>query len=302
MQQLKINSFQKIKYFFRLMCQASIILVLGIDLTMLKRIVLDLSMRELSLNHIQQHLEYIYCYPMSHESIISIQQETADKAHPINHTLDKAVACKISIAEADEVFQGETVILGCVAKGSNYLLGLHKCVDRTKESIEGFLRPIARRFFNIKIVITDLFSTYKTSIINMFKKAIHLVCQLHAGRLLHRSARHLSTTLTQHKKDLEKNERTKTKNANQIDKLTLRIAFLDSRIQKDEAKFTILSQKRGATQSQHTKTMDPQLDVLTNRMQKDKENIKMLGIQLAEAQKIQKISTRSNHPKHKSHC
>ena len=97
-----------------------------------------------------------------------------------------------------------------------------------------------------------------------------------------------STTLTQHKKDLEKNKKTKTKNANQIDKLTLRIAFIDSRIQKDEAKFTILSQKRGATQSQHTKTMDHQLDVLTNRMQKDKENIKMLGIQLAEAQKIQK--------------
>ena len=191
MQQLKINSFQKIKYFFRLMCQASIILVLGIDLTMLKRIVLDLSMRELSLNHIQHHLEYIYCYPMSHESIIAIQQETADKAYPVNHSLDKAVAFKISIAEADEVFQGETVILGCVAKGSNYLLGLHKCVDRTKESIEGFLRPIARRFFNIKIVITDLFSTYKTSIIKLFKKAIHLVCQLHAGRLLHRSARHL---------------------------------------------------------------------------------------------------------------
>ena len=88
MQQLKINSFQKIKYFFRLMCRASIILVLGINLTMLKRNVLDLSMREASLNHIQQHLEYIYCYPMSHESIISIQQEAADKAHPINHTLE----------------------------------------------------------------------------------------------------------------------------------------------------------------------------------------------------------------------
>src|SRR5271157_3860194 len=149
MQQLMVNSFRRIKYFIRLMCQASIFLVLGVDLTMLKRIIVDLTVRGLSLNHLQQHLEIIYDYRISHEKIQAIQEEAKVKARAVNHTLDKAVAPKIGIAEADEVFQNETVILGCVAKGSNYAMGLHKCIDRTKESIEGFLRPIARKFFNV---------------------------------------------------------------------------------------------------------------------------------------------------------
>ena len=122
----QILNLQRVKYFLRLMCQASVFLVLGVDLTMLKRIIIDLTARGLSLNHIRQHLYYIYAYPISKESIQAIQEEASTKATIINKSLDKTVAPRIKIAESDEIFQGESVILAIGAKGYNYLMGMHK--------------------------------------------------------------------------------------------------------------------------------------------------------------------------------
>ena len=155
-----------------------------------------------------------------------------------------------------------------------------------KESIAAFLQPIARTFFNIKVVITDLFSGYKDLIPTLFNKAIHLVCHLHGGRLLRRRTRHLGATLSKHKKDLEKVKSAKSRIAMQIRKLTPRIAFLEARIQKDQARHATLSQKRNTAQSTRTKTLDHQLDVLSKRLQKDNQELATLRTQLVAAKKL----------------
>jgi hypothetical protein len=277
MQQLKITKFQRIKYFLSLVCHASFILVLGVDYTMLKRIVIDLTIRGLSLNHLQEHLKLIYSMKISHESIQRIQNEAKEKAEVLNHSFDVSVASKITKIEVDEVFQGQsTIILGCVAKGTNYLLGLQKYIDRTKESIAGFLRPIAKRCMNTKVVITDLFSGYKTLIKELFQKAEHLVCHLHAGRLLRRSTRHLSSVLSHRKKALEQMQNAEHKLTKQISKMNKRIAFVSNRSKKDQKLHKTLSQTLRTTQSKLTKTLTRKMDALARRMNKDKEELKIL--------------------------
>lgn len=289
MQQLKITKFQRIKYFLSLVWRSSFILILGVDHTMLKRIIVDLTFRGLSLNHLQKHLKLIYCLDISHVSIQRIQNEAKEKAEVLNHSFDVAVAPKISKIEVDEVFQGQsTIILGSVAKGSNYLLGLQKCRDRTKESIGEFLRPIGKRCMNVKVVITDLFSGYKNSIKNLFQNAKHLVCHLHAGRILRRSTRHLRSVLSHRKKELEQIYKLNQKLTTQISKINARIGFLSLRSQKDQQTHKPLSITLRTTQSKHTKTLIRKVDALAQRIKKDKDELKKLKQKAAEKKKLHK--------------
>jgi transposase-like protein len=199
------------------------------------------------------------------------------------------VASKVTKIEVDEVFQGQsTIILGSVAKGSNYLLGLQKCVDRTKEHIEGFLRPIAKRCMNVKVVITDLYSGYKTSISYLFQKAVHLVCHLHAGRILRRSVRHLGSVLSHHKKKLEQLHKAYNKLTKQIAKITARLDFLTDRLNTDQQTYKTLSRTLRTTQSKHTKTLIQKVDALAHRMKKDKEEQKLLKEKVSEKKKFLK--------------
>ena len=74
----------------------------------------------------------------------------------------------------------------------------------------------------------------------------------------------------------------------QIRKLTPRIAFLEARIQKDQARHATLSQKRNTAQSTRTKTLDHQLDVLSKRLQKDNQELATLRTQLVAAKKARR--------------
>jgi hypothetical protein len=111
-------------------------MIIGVDSVLLKRIIIDLMLKGLSLNQIQEHLNLIYCLHISHAQIREIETEGANKAKNVNLVLDKQIATKITKIEVDEIFQGKnTVTLGAVAKKWNYCLGLHWSPDRTKESI-----------------------------------------------------------------------------------------------------------------------------------------------------------------------
>ncbi len=152
MQRLTLTKVRQIKYLFTLLLNGVFILVLGVDLTFLKRVISDLMMKGLSLNQTQEHMKLIYNIQMSHASIQTIQTEAGQKARHLNATFDKRVAPKISKIEVDEVFQGKnTVTLGAVAKTTNYLLGLSWSPNRTKEALIAFLRPLAKQFTNIRV-------------------------------------------------------------------------------------------------------------------------------------------------------
>jgi hypothetical protein len=280
MQWLKKNKMQLVKYFLMLVFQGAMILVLGVDLPFLKRIFTDLMLRGLSLDNLQEHLKIIYDLKISKVEIQKIQDEGSIKARSLNASFDKIVAPKITKVEADEIFQGkDTVTLGAVAKGFNYLMGLHWSPDRTKESIAEFLRPIGKCFFNVKVVITDLFSGYKDLIHDVFQKAIHLECHLHAGRLLRRALQHLSAALTRRKKDLVQVQKSDVQHAKKMDKITIRVNFLDDHLEKDQIKWVQLFVKKHSSSSKCTKTLDHQLAVITPRMDKDIDELETLQSQ-----------------------
>ncbi len=274
---LTYNKLTQIKSLFTLLLNGLIFVVLGVDAQFLKRLIIDLMLKGLSLNQLKEHIKLIYGLGISDREIRKIENEAAEKAAKLNLQIDKQVAPKIQISEVDEIFQGQnTVTLGAVAKKYNYCMGLQWCPDRTKESISAFLKPIAKRFFNVKIVVTDLYSGYKDLISTLFKKAVHLVCHLHAGRLLRKSLRHLSSVLSHKKKELEKilkEIKTKTK---QIEKTRKRIDFLSDRVKKDQTTTKMLLQKKQEKAKKCTKTVDNKLTTLENRIQKDEKELKEL--------------------------
>jgi transposase-like protein len=280
LQRLTYSKFQQIKSLFTLLINGLILVVIGVDCQFLKRLIIDLMLKGLSLNQLQEHLRLIYGLHIVHSQIRRIETEAADKAKRINLQLDKQVAPKISKIEVDEIFQGKnTVTLGAVTKKFNYCLGLHWSPDRTKESIIAFLKPIAKRCSNVKVVITDLFSGYKEIVPDLFKKAIHLVCHLHAGRLLRKTLRHLSSVLSHKRKELEKIQKGNLKGGKKLKKLRDRIAFLMARLKKDQCLFKRDCKKKHLKPKKCTKTMDSKLACMEKRIQKDNKALKDLRTQ-----------------------
>lgn len=252
-------------------------MVIGVDNQFLKRLIIDLMLKGLSLNQTQEHLRLIYGLHMAHTQIRQIETEAANKAKSINLQLDKQVSPKISKIEVDEIFQGKnTVTLGAVAKMYNYCLGLHWSPDRTKESIIAFLKPIGKQYINIKVVITDLFSGYKEIVSDLFNKAIHLVCHLHAGRILKKTIRHLSSVLSHKKKELERFQKANTKGGKKLENIRDRISFLMIRLKKDQAMVKSEVKKKNQKQKKCTKTIDSKLTCTKNRIQKDTDALVLL--------------------------
>jgi transposase-like protein len=276
-QRLTYHKLKQLKSLFTLLINGLILMVIGVDSFFLKRIIIDLMLKGLSLNQLQEHLRLIYGLHLSHAQIRQIETEAANKAKRINLQYDTQIASKIKVIEADEIFQGKnSVTLGAVAKNSNYCLGLHWSPDRTKESIIAFLKPIAKRCINVKVVITDLFSGYKEIISDLFKKAIHLVCHLHAGRLLRKTIRHLSSVLSHKKKELDKSLKDMVKGSKNLTKCRDRIVFLTVRLKTDQETVKLLTKKKLQKSKKCTKTIDSKLDCTENRVQKDEKELKKL--------------------------
>ena len=276
-QRLTYHKLAQIKSLFTLLINGLIYLVIGVDAQFLKRLIVDLMLKGLSVNQLREHLKLIYDITMSETQIRKIEDDAAKKAAKVNLEIDKQVAGKIKIIEADEIFQGKnTVTLGAVAKHYNYCVGLRWSPDRTKESIKAFLTPIAKRYQNVKIVITDLFSGYKDLISTLFTKAIHLVCHLHAGRLLRKTLRHLSSVLSRKRKELEKLGKDYAKKSAQIQKIRARIGYLSNRIKTEQHTIKEIGRKKREKVKKCTKTVDKKLARLKTRLQKDQNDLNEL--------------------------
>jgi len=175
-----------------------------VDEVILCRIVTDLLLKKLSYNEIREHLQLIYGLDVNKHKLKKIRDAAGIKAKAVNQELDRVIRTKIVIIETDEIFQGKNhAILGVAEKKSQYLIDLKPAPDRTTASITAFLSPIAKKFCNIRVVISDLYTAYKSVIPELFQKARHLACHIHAQRISMRYIDKLKVSYGRMKKHLK---------------------------------------------------------------------------------------------------
>ena len=257
----------KLKTFARLLASGSLLLVIGVNLTFLKRLVVDLTLKGLSLNQIQEHLHLIYSLDVKKHVLLHWRAEAARKAKQVNHALDRKVAPKIHTMEPDEIFQGsENVILGAVEKKSSYVLALQHAPDRSEASIRSFLRPLARMFANVRVVITDLFRPYVVVVKELFARAKHLLCHVHARRVVMRRLQKLKVAL---RRQLALVARTTTALA----RVKARIEVLAGKAGKSAKKarelrdqIATLQQEKRAARPGRTRTVDAKIAAKQERL------------------------------------
>ena len=269
MQHPKISKLKKIKYFFNLLKNITFLAIIAVDETMLCRIVTSLSLKGLSLNQIREFIKNCIGLNISKHSITLIQNEAARKAKKVNHELDRKVASKITIEEVDEVFQGRNcTILGAVCKKSHYLMALQSCNDRTEDSIKKFMKDVAKTFYNVRIIITDLFGAYKNIVEGIRPKVRHLLCHVHARRLIMRKMKKLKVACRRLEKNLKQNEKVLRKVRDKIGTQMVNVKQLNDRIKKDRIKLTDLKARKKESKSGRTKTIDKQITTISNRVSK----------------------------------
>ena len=263
----KILNIAKVKYFFTLLSQHVFLAILAVDETILCRVVTDLHLKKLSYNEIREHIQLIYGLDLTKHHIHSILQKAGEKAIIVNKRLDHTIYSKIHTVEVDEVFQGKShVILGVAEKKTQYLLALNPSLDRTATSISSFLAPLAKRCCNIRVVITDLYSAYKTVIPNLFKKARHLACHVHVQRDSLRRMDKLSFKCNRAKKELTRCERTLEKSRNKIIQLSTQKKGWEQKLVLDRQIREDLQTKKLQSKSRKTKTIDSRLATVRKRI------------------------------------
>ena len=223
----KILKLSKVKYLFTLLASQTFLSLFAIDNTILCRIITDLHLKKLSYNEIREHIKLIYHIDVTKHKIREILRNAGKKAKEVNKRLDREIRSKIHIIEVDEVFQGTTrIILGAAEKKSQYLISLKPATNRTSKSISGFLKPLSKRFINVRVVITDLFKAYKKVIPAIFKRARHLACHVHLRRDSLRFLEKLCKKWKNAKKLLNSTKNEVEKLRKKISKLTMEIICL----------------------------------------------------------------------------
>lgn len=298
---------QKIKYFLNLLIQKVIFAVLAIDERVLCRIVTDLTIKGLSLNQIAEHIYLIYGLKITKEGIRSIRKNVAQKAKLINKRLDKEIASKVNTIECDEIFQGQNnLILGAAEKWAQYLLNLEYSLKRDKKALIAFLTPIARRFHNVRVVITDLLKAYCKSIKKAFNRVRHLGCHVHAGREILRKIDKFKAAYYRVKKSLDAiNSRLGT-SRQRITNCGFQINRFRQLIAKDKVLLKRLEIQKQNSKSGRTKTVDKKIAALKIRTTKRRDKIsaeekklKKLRVQRdklrAESRKMERLKNRAYH-------
>ncbi|HMF33274.1 MAG TPA: hypothetical protein VKK79_17750 [Candidatus Lokiarchaeia archaeon] len=80
------------------------------DSSFIERLVVDLTVKGLSLNQIREHIRLIYSLDVKKNEVRKIQRKAAQNAKNVNHKFDRKVSPKIRVLEADEAFQGKKTL------------------------------------------------------------------------------------------------------------------------------------------------------------------------------------------------
>ena len=269
MQHPRISKLKKIKYFFKLILNMSIFVIIGVDEQLLNRIIISLTLNGLSLNQIREFLRNCIGLDISKHSINLVQNEGARRAERINKGLDKEVAPKISIIEVDETFQGRGgIILGAVAKKTDYILSLKSAGDRSKESLGEFIKGVKKRYYNIRVVITDLYPAYKNVVKELGGKVKHLFCHVHAKRLVMEKVRKLKKNYHDLAYRLKRDQNLLTRLRQVINDKYTSIRQLKTRIKGANNTLNSLNLAKKMSKSGRTKTITRKINSITNKLQR----------------------------------
>ncbi len=281
-----ILNISKIKYFFLLLTQSVFLAILAVDEVVLCRIVTDLLLKKLSYNEIREHLQLIYGLDVTKHKLKKIRDAAGMRAKAVNHELERDIRTKIITVETDEIFQGKNhAILGVAEKQSQFLIGLQPAPDRTAASITAFLAPIAKKYCNIRVVISDLYTAYKSVIPELFYKARHLACHIHAQRISMRYIDKLKVSFGRTKNYLKNIKMTLEKTRLKITKLVLQKADWERKLEKDRAERQILMTLKRQSKSGRSKTIDKKLLKLRKRIKRRSNSLHATIKALSKARK-----------------
>ncbi len=267
------------------------------DEVILYRIVTDLLLKKLSYHEIREHLQLIYGLDVTKHKLKQIRDAAGIKAKTINQKLNRSIRSKIVTIETDEIFQGKNhAILGVAEKKSQYLIDLKPAPDRTAASITAFLAPIAKKYCNIRVVISDLYTAYKTVIPELFHKARHLACHIHTQRISMRYIEKLKASYRRTKKKLHFVKMALRKVHQKITKALVQKADLERNLEKDRSERKILLSLKRQSKSGRTKTIDRKLLNLRKRIKKRSISLQVSIRSLSKSRKTrdQKIKDRSH--------
>lgn len=281
-----ILNLPKIKYLFLLLSQRVFLAILAVDEVILYRIVTDLLLKKLSYHEIREHLQLIYGLDVTKHKLKLIRDAAGIKAKTVNHKLNRSIRTKIGIIETDEVFQGKNhAILGVAEKKTQYLIDLKPAPDRTAASIKAFLAPIAKKFCNIRIVISDLYTAYKTVIPELFHKARHLACHVHVQRISMRYIEKLKVAFRRTKKKLQNIKKILGTTRQKIAKLITQKTNWENKLAKDRTERKFLLSLKRQSKSGRTKTIDRKLLNLQKRIKKRSTSLQVSIRALSKSRK-----------------
>ncbi|MCF2141713.1 MAG: transposase [Candidatus Lokiarchaeota archaeon] len=148
-----------------------------------QRYILDLKIKVLSLNEIQDHLRVCHNYNISIRSIRNILCDLGAKAKAVNRFYDNKVLPKIKIAEADEIYQGHNnMYIGIADKNSNYLVSLTQLNSKNTESFQKFFGQFSNNLSSLVVWMTDGLHTYNPVLNSTYPNITHIICHVHTYR------------------------------------------------------------------------------------------------------------------------
>ena len=177
-----------------------------------KREIVYLKLADMSYNQIIGYFRDVYGLWITKYYIASVIREAGARARYLNGLYDSKVSSHVRIIEIDEVFQGHlNCYLGVVDKESHYLLLFDRLEDRSIASFNDVLATIVDDLEWLELVITDALAAYKSVIPGVFEGILHVLCHVHACRVImkeadviNRKAKKAATALHEAHEDLDK--------------------------------------------------------------------------------------------------
>jgi len=204
------------------------------------RIILDLKVKDNSYNEIIDHCLWALDMKVTKEQIMEIIIAAGKRAKHLNGIYDELVQASVEILVLDEVFQGRSnCFFGCADARSHYLFLFQDLAHRSEEAISNALHSMGLSFDNLKLAITDGLASYPNAISTFLETVIHVLCQVHAYRIIlrdqdcyHQDAKKALTALKEAELALERHRT--TIHEKQIE-LSLKNRQLDNAIKKRDA-------------------------------------------------------------------
>jgi hypothetical protein len=149
------------------------------------RMILDLKVKDNSYNEVIDFCNRILGVPITKENIMDLIVEAGKRAKQLNGIYDELVQSRVDKLVLDEIFQGHhNCYLGCADATSHYLFMLKDLEHRSEEAIKTAISERGLDFDNVKIAITDGLQSYNEAIPAVLEDAVHILCQVHAYRII----------------------------------------------------------------------------------------------------------------------